>query len=378
MARIAIDATAFDTISRGSGQYRYMVDLVRGLCELNTRDEYFVVGSGGSAPEELESVFNGSTSFTFVSRAQSQRRGSFFVEQMRWAYWLRRTKIELLHALHTFIPLLTAIPIVATKYDLMIELFPEYEPGRSSRTYRWHRWSARNRVRTLIAISHATAGDLEAVWNVERTSIAVIPLGVGDVRTGGLVRENDSARPLLVSPYNLEPRKNLAALLKAVHVVRRAIPHVQLQLYGNAAVAIDRERAFLGLAQALGLDDCIVRTGILSTDELAALYERATVFVFPSLYEGFGLPILEAMRSGCCVVARGTSSMAEVLGDTGLLTETTDSERLAETILLALRDPSLRTRLGERARARSLQYTVKRMARETYDVYLDALRGSRR
>ena len=378
MARIAIDATAFDTISRGSGQYRYMVDLVRGLCELDTRDEYFVVGSGGSAPEELESVFNGSTSFTFVSRAQSQRRGSFFVEQMRWAYWLRRTKIELLHALHTFIPLLTAIPIVATKYDLMIELFPEYEPGRSSQAYRWHRWSARNRVRTLIAISDATAGDLVAVWNIDRTRIAVVPLGVGIVRADGLTHEYDSARPLLVSPYNLEPRKNLAALLKAVHVVRRAIPHVQLQLYGNAAVTIDRERAFLGLAQALGLDDCIVRTGILSTDELAALYERATVFVFPSLYEGFGLPILEAMRSGCCVVARGTSSMAEVLGDTGLLTETADSEKLAETILLALRDPSLRSMLGERARARSLHYTVNRMARETHDVYLDALRGSRR
>ena len=117
---------------------------------------------------------------------------------------------------------------------------------------------------------------------------------------------------------------------------------------------------------------------LISSDELAKLYARATLFVFPSLYEGFGLPVLEAMSAGCCVVARGASSMPEILGDTGVLVETNRPDTFAATMIELLNSPDRRAELGKRAQARSLLFTVGRMSSLTYDVYATLLGGGGR
>jgi glycosyltransferase involved in cell wall biosynthesis len=178
---------------------------------------------------------------------------------------------------------------------------------------------------------------------------------------------------LIVSPYNLDPRKNLDALLEALARVKDRHVGLDVALFGRTAVTSEREAHFERRLRELGLEATVRRTGPLSDTDLLQLYRDADVFVFPSLYEGFGLPVLEAMAAGACVVARGASAMSEVLGDAGVSVETTDPAASAAAISSLLDDPARRGDLGERARARAATFTVARMAEGTWRSYLAAL-----
>ena len=177
----------------------------------------------------------------------------------------------------------------------------------------------------------------------------------------------------VLSPYNLEPRKNLRALLIAMAHVRRTHPDLRLILYGHAAVTPDRERDFHKDLSELGLKDAVVRTGFISDEELASFYSQSALFVFPSLYEGFGIPVLEAMAAGACVIARNQSAMREILGETGAQVETKDPAQLAACISSLLDDPVRRAELGRAAQMRAAQFTPDAMAQGTLAAYARAL-----
>jgi glycosyltransferase involved in cell wall biosynthesis len=266
--------------------------------------------------------------------------------------------------------------VVATLYDLMFELFPDYAEAVRSRPYRIQRWAMRRRARRVIAISETTARDARRLWGLGPDRMDVVALGSRlDAAAGGPAEPPGLPEGALVvlSPYNLEPRKNLARLLHAMAAIRGSVPAARLVLYGRAAVTPEREAAFARSVEELALGPLLVLTGLLDDADLARWYRRADLFVFPSLYEGFGLPVLEAMAAGACVVARDASAMAEVVGDAGVLVDTTDAAALAETLVSLLADPARRRALGERARRRAAGFTVERMARQTLDVYARAL-----
>src|SRR5205807_8100889 len=127
-----------------------------------------------------------------------------------------------------------------------------------------------------------------------------------------------------------------------------------------------REQAFAQQIRELSLEKSVVLAGPVPDQQLASLYRRATVFVFPSLYEGFGLPVLEAMAVGACVVARGASAMAEIVGDAGLCLEMRDPAQLAAGIAGLLHDSRRRLQLAAAARNRAAQFTINRMAHLTF------------
>ena len=319
--------------------------------------------------------------------AREQFRGADYVNQARYSLLLLRERVSLLHALHTFVPVLAPCPVVITIYDLMFELFADYDAARRSRPYRIHRWAVKHRVRRIISISGTTAADLGNQWGVEPGRIDVVPLG-SDL--GSDLRETEAARAgevrlpwladssvVLLSPYNLEPRKNLAALLQATALLSSRYNDLKLVLFGRAAITREREENFERQVGELGLAKKIIRCGVLTDQELAELYRRATVFVFPSLYEGFGLPLLEAMSVGACVVARQASAMAEVVGEAGVLVETAVPEALAAAIAKLLENESRRRELGSCARERAREFSLERMATLTYDSYLAALNRDR-
>jgi len=378
MARIAIDATAFDAANPGSGQYRYAVDLIRGLRRLGSADAFLVVGSREEPPPELRAVFDGAA-WRYRQFVPTRGRGAMYRDQARWALLLLKERIDLLHALHTFVPVLAPTPVVVTVYDLMFELFPEYAQAVRSRPWRLFRWAVRRRVRRVIAISEATASDLRRLWGVEAARIEVVLLG-SDLSSGAARDRGRLSRrsALIVSPYNLEPRKNLGALLRAFALLRRETPDVRLTLFGRAAVTPEREAAFTRDLASLGLAGAVTITGSLESADLAALYARAALLVFPSLYEGFGLPLLEAMGAGACVVAVDASAMAEVVGDAGVLVESGGPEALAAAIQGLLRDPERCADLSARARMRAASFTVGRMAEHTHAVYRRILGTGRR
>jgi glycosyltransferase involved in cell wall biosynthesis len=284
---------------------------------------------------------------------------------------LHRVGADLFHTPHTFVPL-WRVPAVVTVHDLMTEMFPEYQPVLQTRTYKRFKSAVQRSGTYAIAISRTTALDLQKYWHIPAERVSTVVSGFDAVEPAPAVR--DELRRLaeqecILAPYNLEPRKNLDALLIAFAGVCESFPGVRMVLFGRAAVTPDREQRFRDLVRDLGIADRIALTGFVSESELAWLYRAALLFVFPSLYEGFGIPVLEAMQAGTCVVARNQSAMADVLGDAGVQVETADVSALTSAIHTLLADPARRSRLGAAGRLRAATFTRDTMARGTIDVY---------
>ena len=385
--RIALDFSQLDLLATTNGQYRYAVELIRGLARLQSDFQFLLLGSRSEPAPELLPLFRESDRWRYRRLPRGGFPGADYVNQVRYSLILLRERISLLHSLHTFVPWFAPCPIVVTIYDLMFELFSDYKQARRSRPYRIHKWTVKHRVRRVICISETTAADLRREWGVAGDRLSVVPLGTsfGEAENSPAIQTHlpphlpllSDSSLMLLSPYNLEPRKNLTALLQATALLSARFDNLKLVLFGRAAVTAEREAAFARQVRELGIARHVVLTGVVTDRELAELYRRASLFVFPSLYEGFGLPLLEAMSVGACVVARNASAMAEVVGESGVLVETRDAKTLASTIAGLLDNPRLRSELGDAARVRARQFSVERMAKLTHQSYLATLKQNR-
>jgi len=375
---IAFDFSGLDHLHFGNGQFRYCVDLLHGLALLNLPLTFLVLGSGDAPVAAIADVC-GTAGWDYARAPQKIGRGRAYLAHLEYGWLLRRRGAAALHVPHTFVPLWPGTRLIVTIYDMMQELFPEYAATVASRPYRLFRYGVQRLHPQIIAISRCTATDLQRLWNIPSSSISVVPLCVSPTveRTLPESRDGrgwpDETQRYLLSPYNLEPRKNLESLIRAFAGVRHAHPDLQLLLYGRAAVTTERERRFQQLVDELQLTGCVKAIGFVEDHELAALYAGAEAFVFPSLYEGFGLPVLEAMAAGACTIARNTSAMAEVLADTGALVDTGKPELLAGAIEAVLSDAPRRRALGAAAKARAAAFTRQAMAERTAEVYIRTL-----
>jgi glycosyltransferase involved in cell wall biosynthesis len=165
-----------------------------------------------------------------------------------------------------------------------------------------------------------------------------------------------------------EPRKNLKVLLEAVAVLRKEIPEIVLLKVGSPGMGGDR-KATKRLIKSLQIEDRIYFTGDVSEEMLAKYYNAADIFVFPSLYEGFGLPIIEAMACGCPVVASNTTSIPEILGDAGILIYPLNSENMAESILELLNNTEKRNQYIKNGLIRIFQFNWDEAAKKMLWVY---------
>uniref|UniRef100_B8HLJ4 Glycosyl transferase group 1 n=1 Tax=Cyanothece sp. (strain PCC 7425 / ATCC 29141) TaxID=395961 RepID=B8HLJ4_CYAP4 len=374
--RIGIDFSGLDHLNLGNGQYRYAVTLIDALAKVpEVPAEFLVVGSRPDPVPELKPLFTQqSDRWHYHSLPSWSFKGAMYLDHLRYSSLAYTHRLDLWHSLHTFIPALLPCPIVVTAYDLMYELFEEYKPAIRSRPYQMYKWLIQHRVNHLLPISQTTANDLHLLWNIPRGKISVVPLGVDftqakSEQTGTSTVITPTTGLTILSPFNLEPRKNLSALLQALPRILNHYPNLKLILFGRAAWTAEREAGFHRLCQELSLSLNIILTGFISDAELAALYRQTTLFVFPTLYEGFGLPLLEAMAAGACVVARKHSSMAEIVADAGALVEPCDPDHLSAAILTLLDNPAQRQRLQHLGSERAREFTPEKMARQTWQVY---------
>ncbi|MCX5759604.1 MAG: glycosyltransferase family 1 protein, partial [Candidatus Hydrogenedentes bacterium] len=172
--------------------------------------------------------------------------------------------------------------------------------------------------------------------------------------------------PYILFVGTLEPRKNLPVLLRAFARIAKDVPHA-LVLAGGAGWNV---APILATLESLELGDRVRRIGFVrTTEDLSALYSAADVFVLPSRYEGFGLPLLEAMTCGCPVVAADNTSIPEVAGDAALLCGTDDVDAFAEALRTAVSDAAVRARLIEAGRERRKQFSWRTCAEQTLGVY---------
>ena len=256
--------------------------------------------------------------------------------------------------------------LVVTVHDLAFDRFPEMFPRNWRWLYRSGVRAAARRAHAILVPSLATAEDIRRRGDVDPARVHVTPLAAslaaGDADPAPVLERLGVGRPYLLSVGTQEPRKNLARLVRAYR--RLDTPHA-LVLAGPPGLRdaeLERELA------AGGRGD-VVRTGALGPVDLDAVYRGADAFAYPSLYEGFGLPVLEALARHLPVVSSATSSIPEVAGDAALLVEPTDGEALTEALRRVLGDRELRDDLARRGPAQAARFSWAATARATLAAY---------
>jgi glycosyltransferase involved in cell wall biosynthesis len=288
----------------------------------------------------------------------------------------RRAGVNLMHSLGSTAPMRGRFARVVTVHDLIYARFPEAHAGLRDRGMRVLVPGGARRADRVIADSQSTRDDLIALIGLPGEKIDVVPLGLGAVRrvapTGEAdVRERFSLghRDVVLSLSAKRPHKNLPALLDALaEIDARTRPVLVLPGYPTAHEAELHERA-----RARGLEQDVRFPAWVSAQELEGLWELAHAFVYPSLYEGFGLPVLEAMARGVPVACSNASSLPEVAGDAALLFDPHRPAQIAAALGRLLTDAGLRERLGQLGRERAREFTWERSARLTLDSYARAL-----
>jgi glycosyltransferase involved in cell wall biosynthesis len=228
----------------------------------------------------------------------------------------------------------------------------------------------------VIADSRSTCEDLVALLGIDRRRIDVVPLGLGAVRRAEPLSERQTRaafelgeRRLLLSLSAKRPHKNLRALIDAL----AEIDAPQRPVLVLPGYPTEHERELREHVAALALDADVRFPAWVSAEQLEGLWQLASGFVFPSLYEGFGLPVLEAMARGVPVACSNTSSLPEVAGGAALLFDPRSVKEISRAIVALVSDPALRERLRELGHERARRFSWERSARLTLDSYARAL-----
>jgi glycosyltransferase involved in cell wall biosynthesis len=363
--RIGIDARKLHDFGIGT----YIRNLLRHLARIDHETEYVLFCRPGDRPS-LGAL--GENFRTVVETA-----GNYSVaEQLRVPLALRREGVTLFHAPHYVLPPLVACRSVVTIHDCIHLMFPQYLPNRLAHTYaRMSISLAARRATRVLTVSESSKRDILRFVDAPPEKIDVI-YNAYDERFGVEPREEDVVRvreryqlhdEFVLYAGNVKPHKNLERLIQAFDLVRRrGLDHLKLVLIGDE---ISRYAALRRAVHRHQLHKYVRFLGYLPETTLAVMYRLAGVFVFPSLYEGFGLPPLEAMASGTPVVTSNVSSLPEVAGEAAVLVDPYEPTAIADGIYRVLTDESLRRNLRQRGLARASQFSWEASVRRVRDIY---------
>ncbi|MDQ1300446.1 MAG: hypothetical protein QG637_364 [Chloroflexota bacterium] len=280
---------------------------------------------------------------------------------------------ELFHALDHVLPYLARTPAVFTLYDLTYRVQPATHNTLNRLYLTLLMPTFLRRAGAVIAISESTRRDAVRIYGLDAARVTVVYGGVdpgfcpAPSEAQAAIRQKYALpERFILSVGTIEPRKNLTVLLDAYHTLRQSDPELGLVIAGRRGW---RSAAFFERLQTLGLAAVVRLLGPVPDADLPALYSAAAVFAYPSLYEGFGLPPLEALACGTPVVASSASSLPEVVGEAGLLAPPEDVAALAAACRRLLDDTPLRANLRARGLAQARRFTWEAAARSTREVY---------
>ncbi len=344
-----------------SGVGRYTENLLQGLAEIDKENEYIVFKKAPFPP------------FSFG-------------EQIFFPLVLRKKRIDLFHCPHFLNPLLGAKKLVLTVHDLIPLHFPQYFSWRERFYFYQVLKRGIKKARRIITVSQYTRKDILDNFKVEEEKIRVIPNAVGKIfrplesgeRVERFKKKYAITKPYILYVGNQKPHKNLGNLLQAFELLREKLKNRYALVIASPSSRVNKSAAGENLSALPGrqsgggrdkLDSCLIHLGNISDEELPLLYNGAELFAFPSLYEGFGLPPLEAMACGTPVLSSNATSLPEVIGEAGVMVNPRDSKGMSEKIWKILSDKELRDSLIKKGLARAKLFSLNKFAEATLRVY---------
>lgn len=361
--KIGFDARMIDWA--GVGTYSY--NLLNSLRQIDKENKYVLFCDQQSAAQvPAGDNFN---------RVMVTEKVFSAYHQLFFSLTLSKQSLDVFHSPHFIYPLFVSAPSVVTIHDLIPLVFSSSMPSNIARIYyKRANKKAISRAKLLLAVSEATKRDLQEVFSVPPEKVRVTHNGVGDnfkiIEDQSLLEQVKDRYKIhskfLLNVGNPKPHKNWTGLVEAFAALGNEFKDYQLVLVGSVdprfAVATD-------LIKKLNLEDRVTITGFVSEKDMVLLYNAAETFVFPSFYEGFGIPVLEAMACGTPVVCSNTSSLPEVVGDAALMIDPKDKQSLVKGLEKLLLSNDLQEKLSRKGLDRVKQFSWMQIAEQTLKVY---------
>ena len=380
MARIGIDARKV----RDFGIGVYVSNLIRGLARIEAEQE--AAADVDAAPNEYV-LFVRPEDRDFAAdlpanfRCVVERSPVYSLREIGMMTWrISRSRLDLYHATHYVLPAFVPCPTVVTIHDIIHLLYPGFLPSRAASLYaqRMFRHSV-NRADRIIAVSQNTSSDVLDYFDIREEKIKVVYNGVEDrfrqllsaEELGAHLEEVGVRQPYLLFVGNPKPHKNLDRVIKAYARARsRAGFEASLVCVGarpGSDFKLERR------ARQLGVGDHVQLVGHVPARALPALYQGASLFLYPTLYEGFGLPVVEAMASRTPVITSNTSSLQEIARGYAELVNPLEVEEIARAIERCMKDRDHARQLADRAASRAAGFQWQTAAESTLAIYRDVL-----
>lgn len=355
---------------RRAGIHQYIAQVIRHLPRLDDRTQYTIY-----TQDETSIGKRVGTRVVSSSWPTDQRLFRILWEQSAWPYLAAREKFDLLHSMAFVTPILTNIPTIVTVYDLSFIHYPEKFPLLQRLYLQTQTARSVNQAQRVITISEATRQDLCQYFDMPIEKSHVVFPGVDshfrpipEETVDAFRKKNNLRRPFLLHVGTLQPRKNIPILLQALAALKK--PDVDLILAGGKGWFYDE---IFSQVQELGLNNRVHFTGYVRDEELPFWYNAAKVLVFPSVYEGFGMPIIEAMACGTPVIAARSSSIPEAGGEAALYFDPHDVEMLTHQLANLFEDENLQIEMRQSGFAQARKFSWDYAGSETSRIYAQVL-----
>lgn len=374
--RIGIDATALPPQPVGAGNY--IIQLIRALASTESVHE-FVVFAQPRGADLIGLPDEGTVEWVIV---EARDPGSRLIwEQLFFPNLVRESGVDLLHSLHYTRPIRLPCKSVVTFHDMTFFLYPDLHTWARRLYFPQMMKASARRADELITVSNSTRNDLIEILEVDPKIVTTTQLGV---TPGYMPIDDEEEKKRIIGKYNLpehfilyvglvEPRKNLPILIEAYKRLRGDDNKYELILAGRFGWMHEE---VVDQVRKLNLEDTVRFLGYVPQQDLPLIYNLASLFVYPTIYEGFGLPVLEAMACGIPVITSDVSSLPEIVGEAGLLTPVNDLDALYKTVIRALTDTKLRQDLISKGIKRAAEFSWSKTAQLTLQVYQRVMQTS--
>lgn len=374
--RIGIDATALPPHPVGAGNY--IIQLIRAFARIKVNDEFVIFAQQrGQALISLPE----NDSFEWIILEDINPLSRLIWEQTLFPQLIKKSGVDLLHSMHYTRPVKLPCASVVTFHDMTFFLYPELHTRAKRLFFPLAIRASARQADALTAVSENTRQDAIRILGISPEKITATQLGVDPafrpINDAGFKRviaeKYDLPERFILYVGLLEPRKNLPMLIRAYKRLIDGGENFKLVLVGRYGW---RYGELLRQINNLDLEGMVHFTGYVSQEDLPLVYNLSSLFVYPTLYEGFGLPALEAMASGVPVITTDVSSLPEIVGEAGILVPANNVEALYGAMIAVLGDEDLRRKMINKGIQRAAKFTWEQTAKLTFQVYQQVMRTS--